>query len=73
MRRRIVRFYGELKMLELELEARPADALTDDLVRRLDELELRASHLHVPLFYSQVLYTLKQHVRLVRGRMVEGR
>ncbi len=73
MRRRIVRFYGELKMLELELEARPADAPTDDLVRRLDELELRASHLHVPLFYSQVLYTLKQHVRLVRGRMVEGR
>ena len=73
MRRRIVRFYGELKLLELELEARPADAPTDDLVRRLDELELRASHLHVPLFYSQVLYTLKQHVRLVRGRMVEAR
>ncbi|HSD18718.1 MAG TPA: TAXI family TRAP transporter solute-binding subunit [Anaeromyxobacter sp.] len=73
MRRRIVRFYGELKMLETELEARPANAPTDDLVRRLDELELRASHLHVPLFYSQVLYTLKQHVRLVRGRMVEGR
>ena len=73
MRRRIARFYGELKLLELELEARPADAPTDDLVRRLDELELRASHLHVPLFYSQVLYTLKQHVRLVRGRMVEGR
>jgi TRAP transporter TAXI family solute receptor len=73
VRRRIVRFYGELKMLETELEARPADAPTDDLVRRLDELELRASHLHVPLFYSQVLYTLKQHVRLVRGRMVEAR
>jgi len=73
VRQRIVRLYGELKMLEMELEARPATAPTDDLVRRLDELDQRAGHIRVPLFYSQVLYTLKQHVRLVRGRMVEAR
>lgn len=73
VRRRVVRLYGELKLLETELEVRPAAAPIDDLVRRLDELEQRAGHLRVPLFYSQVLYTLKQHVRLVRGRMVEAR
>jgi TRAP-type uncharacterized transport system substrate-binding protein len=73
VRQRILRLYGELKLLELELETRPAAAPIDDLVRRLDELELRAGHLRVPLFYSQPLYTLKQHVRRVRERMVEAR
>ena len=72
VRRRILRLYGELKMVETELETRPADRI-DELVVRLDGLEREADHLRLPLTYSQALYTLKQHVRLVRARIVDGR
>jgi TRAP-type uncharacterized transport system substrate-binding protein len=70
-RRRILRLYGELKMVETELEGRAAgDA--NDLVERLDRLEQEADHLRLPLAWSQMLYTLKQHVRLVRARIADG-
>jgi TRAP-type uncharacterized transport system substrate-binding protein len=70
-RRRILRLYGELKMVETELEGRAAgDA--NDLVERLDRLEQEADHLRMPLAWSQMLYTLKQHVRLVRARIADG-
>ena len=69
MQRRIVVLYGELKVLEAELAARPAGASAADLVPRLDALEARAGHLRVPLRYSQMLYTLKVHIQLVRDRL----
>jgi hypothetical protein len=69
MQRRIIRLYGELKVLEAELGSRdPADP-TRDLADRLGALEVRAGRLRVPLRYSQMLYTLKQHVEMVRGRL----
>jgi TRAP-type uncharacterized transport system substrate-binding protein len=72
MQRRIIRLYGELKVLEAELGSRdPADS-TRDLADRLGALEVRARHLRVPLRYSQMLYTLKQHVEMVRGRLRGG-
>ena len=70
-RRRILRLYGELKMVETELEGR-ATADTHDLVERLDRLEQEADHLRLPLVWSQMLYTLKEHVRLVRARIADG-
>ncbi len=68
MERRIVRLYGELKVLEGELES--GVALGDpELGRRLDDLKRRADHLHVPLRFSRMVYTLKQHIELVKGRL----
>ncbi|HEU4382477.1 MAG TPA: TAXI family TRAP transporter solute-binding subunit [Anaeromyxobacteraceae bacterium] len=69
MQRRIVVLYGELKVLEMELENRPPGASAADLVPRLEALEARAGHLRVPLMYSQMLYTLKVHIQLVRDRL----
>ncbi len=73
MQRRIVVVYGELKVLETELESRPAGASAADLVGRLDALEARAGHLRLPLQYQQMLYTLKTHIQLVRDRLSRGR
>ena len=67
--RRIIALYGELKMLEMELEARGAGPSRDELIPRLDALERRADQLRVPLRFSQMLYTLKVHIRLVRDRL----
>ena len=67
--RRMMAFYGELKLIETELEARPPGVDTGDLARRTADLENRASHVRVPLFYSPIIYTLKQHIQLVQSRL----
>jgi TRAP-type uncharacterized transport system substrate-binding protein len=69
VQRRFVRLYGELKMIESELEARGPGSDMADLKRRASDLEQRADHLQVPLSFSRWLYTLKQHIRLVRERL----
>jgi HAMP domain-containing protein len=69
MEKRITRLYGELKILETELEAREPDAERADLTARLDELEARANQLRVPAKFSLMRYTLKQHIELVRGHL----
>jgi len=73
MRRRIVRLYGELKFLEAELESRGAEAPIGDLVERLEALDVSAEHLRVPMRFAHLLYTLRQHVELVKGRVAERR
>lgn len=72
MRRRILRLYGELKFLEAELEG---DASIDPkwIVDQLDRLEDRADRMRVPITFSQMLYTLKQHINLVRQQIVSSR
>ncbi len=68
MRRRILRLYGELKFLEAELEI---DSSIDpkSVADQLDRLEHRADRMHVPITFRQMLYTLKQHIALVRQRV----
>lgn len=69
VRRRIFRLYGELKLLEGELEKRDPGEGTSDLVAQLDRLEGRANHLHVPLAFTAVLYALRRDIQLVRDRL----
>jgi TRAP-type uncharacterized transport system substrate-binding protein len=69
IQRRILRLYGELKLIETELEAHRPGTDKDDVLRRTQDLESRAGHLKVPLNYSPLLYTLKQHIREVRAQL----
>ena len=75
IRWRINRLYGELKFLEKELESRDAGQSIGDLSKRLDQLEVKASHLRVPLFYANLLYTLRMHIAVVHRRLnkLEGK
>ncbi len=68
MRRRVFRLYGEVKSIELELEADPAMEPAELLVR-LDRLEARAIHMRVPNMFAQLIYLLRQHINLVRERL----
>jgi TRAP-type uncharacterized transport system substrate-binding protein len=68
-RRRVFRLYGELKLIELETERQPAAAAAPALVARLDDLEERASRLHVSRGQSPHAYTLRHHIRLIRERL----
>ena len=66
---RISRMYRELRQLEEDPDSRGAGRTLDDLTERLNRLEEKASHLEVPLFYANLLYTLRMHIALVRERL----
>jgi len=64
-RRRIYRWYGELKFLEAALRREAGDPA--HYRERLDEIEERVNALSVPLAFSADYYTLRTHIALVRG------
>ncbi|HUM02294.1 MAG TPA: TAXI family TRAP transporter solute-binding subunit [Thermoanaerobaculia bacterium] len=69
VQRRIVRLYGELRMLEDRLEIHPAGERVVDLLAALDRLEEKVSHVRVPASHANSLYTLRHHLTLVRERL----
>ncbi len=69
MRRKIYRLYGELWLLEHELETSDRVYSASDMNAKLDRLEEKAGHLHLPKAYVDMLYRLREHIILVRERM----
>jgi hypothetical protein len=69
MRKRIYRLYGELRFLEKDVESRREGQSIVDLNDRLDQLEEKTSRLQVPATYMSMLYTLRDHIIVVRGRL----
>ena len=67
VRSRIFRWYRNLRLIEAELEE--GERPRDDLVGSLDKLEARVSSIRVPLAYADELYSLRQHIGLVRRRL----
>jgi TRAP transporter TAXI family solute receptor len=72
IRRRIDRIYHELRLVEKDADLREAGRPFAELDDALDRLEERASHLKVPASYSDPLYTLRQHITLVRERVARA-
>lgn len=68
MKRRVFRLYGELKFIELELESKNGE-IPADLLERLNRLEERANHLHLPSGYAHLDYTLREHINLVKSQL----
>lgn len=73
MRRRISRLYGELRYLEDELELRPPSHDAEAMMERLDRLQQQANHLRIPAGYANMLYMLRNHIDLVRARLMAHR
>ena len=73
MRARVYRWYGELKFLEAEIDRSGQDghslAALDTFLGRLDRIEERAARRKLPLAFSNELYTLREHIGLVRRRL----
>jgi TRAP-type uncharacterized transport system substrate-binding protein len=69
MRARINRLYGELKLLEVDLDRQPKGANLDEFRKRLASLEHHANGIHVPTAYAHLLYTLRVHIQLVRTNL----
>jgi hypothetical protein len=69
-RRRIYRWYGELKLLELALHRGSGDLAR--YLERLKSIEDRVATLKVPLPYASEYYALRLHIELVH-RLLDSR
>jgi TRAP-type uncharacterized transport system substrate-binding protein len=67
--RRMFSLYRELKIIEMELEARPSGEATSALAAALEELARRVNRLKVPLHFTQRLFILKNHIAAAQERM----
>ncbi len=65
IRRRVFRWYAQLRAVDEAVGQRPADALLADL----DDLQARVGHITVPLSYADELYSLRSHIDMVRQRV----
>jgi hypothetical protein len=67
MRSRILRIYGELRLLE-DAISRDPEADHRKMLVQLDRLEEQVNHLRLPVSYANMLYELRAHIDLVRER-----
>ena len=67
MRSKILQMYGELRLLEGEMaNARGRERHSSEMIARLDRLEEQANHAKVPVAYASMLYSLRNHIDMVR-------
>ncbi|MDR1995324.1 TAXI family TRAP transporter solute-binding subunit [Azonexus sp.] len=66
VRAKVFRCYGELRSLDDDIRQRFDITQLADYRRRLDALDEAARELHIPLGFSDLAYTLREHVNLVR-------
>lgn len=67
--RRIYKLYSELILLEEEMASANSPKKDEDFTKRLDHLDQRASRLSLPISYRPLLYALRMHIDVVRGRI----
>jgi TRAP transporter TAXI family solute receptor len=71
VRSKVFRCYGELKFLEEDLRHRFEHAKLPEYRSRLEALDEEARGLHVPLAFTDLVYTLREHVNLVRQVLIK--
>jgi TRAP-type uncharacterized transport system substrate-binding protein len=63
---RIYQRYGELKFIEAEVEADPTRQTRAEWLKRVDAIEHDVNRLPMPLAFSDMVYTLRAHIGMVR-------
>jgi len=72
IRSRVFRWYAQLRDIEQRFEAQSRDgnADTQSLLEQLDNLEAKVEKIVVPLSHTDELYALRNHVHLVRKKLL---
>lgn len=70
VRSKIFRCYGDLKFMENELRQSYDRARHAEYLARLDRIEEDAYARNIPLAFSDLLYTLREHINFVRKKLV---
>jgi hypothetical protein len=71
VRSKVFRCYGELRFLEDDLKHHYIAERHAEYRQRLDALDEEASQLRVPLGFTDLVYTLREHVNLVRRTLAK--
>jgi hypothetical protein len=66
VRSRIYRWYGELKLLERDVELRKGELPIEKWLADLDRIQHAAEHIRTPASFASESYTLREHIGLVR-------
>jgi len=69
-RSKLYRWYGELKYLELEISEHPQPERIADYHAKLDRIEASVNKVDVPLAFYNELYTLREHIEMVRKKVI---
>lgn len=69
VRSKIFRCYGDLKFMENEIRQHYDAARHNEYLARLDRIEEDAYSRNIPLAFSDLLYTLREHINLVRQKL----
>ncbi len=70
VRSRVFRWYGQLRQIEERMQS--GDGSRDELLQALNQLEMRATRVKVPLSYTDELYALRNYIEMVRSRLQRG-
>lgn len=70
VRSRIFRWYASLKEIELQLEENPGLEMLEDMMKRLEEAERAVNRIPMPLAYAENLYFFREHIDVVRRRLL---
>lgn len=70
VRSRVFRWYGRLKQIELQLEEDPGRPALHEMLARLDDTERAVNRIPTPLAYTDNLYFFREHVDVVRRRIL---
>jgi len=68
---KVFRCYGELKFLENDIKQDAGAERLAEYHQRLETIEDEASALPVPLAFTDLIYTLREHINLVRRTLVK--
>jgi len=69
VRRRIIRWYGELRRLEVAARGAANENERATKLEELNRIEMAVDNIAVPLEYADQLYELRQHIDLARRRI----
>ncbi len=70
IRRRLLRWYSQLKALEASIVPNGGDDHVGEKVRELERIDHGVRRIRVPLAFSDQLYDLRGHINLVRQRLI---
>lgn len=71
MRRRILRWYLRLKDLEEAVSSVSGPQQLRENLTELERIDARVREMSVPLAFTDDLYTLRQHIELIRNKLLD--
>jgi hypothetical protein len=66
----VFRYYGELKLLELQAQEAPDSKKPEEWIAELDRIEEAAHRIPTPNAFAEQVYTLRSNVNMVRDALM---